>query len=94
MVFLLDDFRSTQNVSGCEYLNEGKLPNGKDLSKTFSKPASYKKKSHTFEICPVCRRISRHEVDMRFETFVVFFIDENTRFSLPAACSGCDLTFE
>ena len=31
---------------------------------------------------------------MRFETFVVFFIDENTRFSLPAACSGCDLTFE
>ena len=45
VVFLLDDFRSTQNVSGREYLNEGKLPKGKDLSKTFSKPASYKKRA-------------------------------------------------
>ena len=30
---------------------------------------------------------------MRFETFVVFFIDKNTRFSLPAACWRCVLTF-
>ena len=45
VVFLLDGFQSTQKVSGCKKLNEGKLPKGKDLSKTFSKPASYKKRA-------------------------------------------------
>ena len=31
---------------------------------------------------------------MRLETFVVFFINKNTRLSLPAASSGCDFTFK
>ena len=30
---------------------------------------------------------------MRLETFVVFFIDKNTRFSLPAASQGVILPF-